>query len=113
MTRMLEWGAIQVNRRGFLARAAAVTFGIFAGAAAGIPEVAYAGTCQGPYGSGYCAPENCNSNATCKNMCSSVDCCCYGNPSGCWNTTSSHKCCDCGCYRPPTGSYFCVCHGNQ
>ena len=49
MTRVVEWMAIQTNRRRFLARAAGVVFGAMAGAAVGRPELAYATPCSGPH----------------------------------------------------------------
>jgi hypothetical protein len=110
MTRVLEWATIQMNRRRFIARAAGATFGALAGAAVGVPNLAYAGACTGPYGTGYCSSTNCTAGGRCRNYCSSTACCCYGRASGCW-TSGAHTCCDCACYRPPTGSYFCVCHG--
>ena len=47
MTRMLHWTSSQLTRRRFVKRVAATTFGLFAGLAAGVPEIAYAGSCGG------------------------------------------------------------------
>jgi hypothetical protein len=103
----MEWMAIQTNRRRFIARAAGAAFGVFAGAAAGMPGVAYAGPCSGPYGTGRCSGGSCTAAGRCKGPCRKTACCCFGHSTGCWSTYPG-ICCDCAC-SVGTRSWYCYC----
>ena len=107
MTRVVEWMAIQTNRRRFLARAAGVVFGAMAGAAVGRPELAYATPCSGPHGTGRCSGGTCTSTGRCTGPCRPTACCCFGHSSGCWSLYPG-RCCDCAC-GIRTRSWYCYC----
>jgi hypothetical protein len=111
MSRLLLWTATRINRRGFLRRATALTFGIFSGIAAGIPEVALASGCfTGSFPlcpSQFCSGSTCRSSGT--TACRYTSCCC-GNGRPCW-TSGSHKCCDCLCTTASGKDFKCICHG--
>jgi hypothetical protein len=111
MSDLLKWGTLELNRRRFLRRVAAISFGLFSGLAAGRPQIALATPpCTGPYGSGACAPENCSGSA-CTNQCGYYNLC-QGNVSpACWTSAQGGTCCDCACNRPPVGTYFSYCYG--
>lgn len=111
MTRLLPWVANEVNRRTFLRRAIVGALGALTGLSVGIPD-AYAGSCTGPYGTGYCGSTLCD-GARCGSSyygsCSPVNFCLGGS---CW-TSGSHTCCDCLCHVCSAGcrSFYCYCHG--
>jgi hypothetical protein len=113
MDDLLQRTAIAVNRRGLLKRGTALTFGLFAGLAAGRVEVALADGCTGPFGSGPCAAVNCN-GCNCRSgggvSCQFVSGYCppYSGNS-CWGS-GSHVCCDCQCASGSFG-WYCYCHG--
>ena len=110
MSDLLEWAAVEVNRRRFLKRLTGLAFGLFAGAAMGIPELALAAGCTGPFGSGACYSANCN-GPNCQNgggvVCSNVGGFC--DDDACW-TSGAHTCCDCVC-RVDVFVFYCYCHG--
>ena len=107
MTKLLEWTTIRVDRRRFVHRVTTLTFGIFAGLAAGVPEVAYAGDCTRPL----CSPCNC-SGTQCVSCGGTY---CQNSPPGgcqdnrrCW-FSGTHECCDCDC-RSGSFWFTCSCH---
>jgi hypothetical protein len=110
MTDLLRWTAIQINRRNFVRRSAVALFGAFAGSAVWARPVHAEAPCTGPFGSGLCSPDNCSATHHCKNLCSAYASGC-GTQTGCWTAPGGGICCDCVCYRPPTGSFFCYCYG--
>jgi hypothetical protein len=117
MTELLQWTAIQINRRRFLKRVAGGAFATYAGFAIDAPS-AFAQSCPypctGPYSSG-----NCNTyvSGTCNGAaCTSVYgvTCDYHSgscPGGaaCW-TTSGHVCCDCYCGDYEGDHWYCYCN---
>jgi hypothetical protein len=107
MTKLLQWSTVRLTRRRFLNRVTTLTFGLFAGLAAGAPQIAYAGGCSGIA----CAPCNCN-GPYCK-ACGSTSCSgcsgCCPNDKRCWATSNGHTCCDCSC-RSGSFGYECYCH---
>lgn len=107
MTQMLHWTSSHLTRRRFVKRVAATTFGLFAGLAAGIPEIAYAGACGGMA----CAGCNCSGfdcvacgSTACQNRAPGA---CTENQR-CWQS-SGHYCCDCVC-RSGSFGFNCTCH---
>jgi hypothetical protein len=110
MSDLLGWTAIQLNRRRFIKRLAGLTFGAFAGLAAGTPQLALADGCTAYGGGGACAGTNCSGSA-CQPG-GGVDCFyCYGccGDGACW-TSGPHTCCDCRCNAGGVW-YYCYCHG--
>jgi hypothetical protein len=116
MTQLLQWTALQINRRTFLKRTLGGAFAAYAGAAVGAPT-ALAATCPnpcvGPYGRGRCSsyvPGTC-SGSSCADVygvsCNKVSGFC---PSGtaCW-TNNGHTCCDCHCGDLYGRSWYCYC----
>ena len=111
MTKLLQWSAVRMTRRRMLHRAATMTFGLFAGLAAGAAQVAYAGGCWGSL----CQSCNC-SGRECV-ACGSVAC--QNSAAGscteharCWYAGSGHWCCDCAC-RDGSFGYQCSCHSTS
>ena len=109
MTKMLHWGAVRLSRRRLLNRTTTLAFGLFAGLAAGVPQVAYAGGCSGTA----CSGCNCNGATHDCQACGSTAC--QNAPAGscienqyCWSS-SGHLCCDCDC-RSGSFGFRCYCH---
>lgn len=117
-TTALQRAALRFNRRGFIGRAGAATFGALAGFSVGASPV-YAGGCTGPYGAGNCRA----GGATC--FCTTKPCgeSCYGplvtnvsqtfcggqaEASYCWES-AGHACCDCH-VQEWHYSWYCYCH---
>jgi hypothetical protein len=111
MEKFLQWTAVRMTRKRALNRTLGLVFGLFAGAAAGIPAIAWAANCIGPWGSGACDPCNCSGH-TCKvcgsALCQKTTCCCPGG-SGCWSSNGK-TCCDCQC-RSGSFGWYCYCWG--
>jgi hypothetical protein len=116
MNELLQWTAVQINRRKFLKRIAGGAFVTYAGFAVRAPT-ALAGTCPypciGPHGTNRCTtyvPGTCN-GAACQGVygvsCDYVSGFC---PSGsaCWSV-SGHVCCDCHCGDFEGRSWYCFC----
>lgn len=127
MKQKLTWLTNQVNRRDFLRRTAAGTFGVLAGLSIGKtgPLNVFATTmCTGPYGSGQCPWYACGSGSyswectgssilwceysttdTCKPT--SDQCNADGN---CWHPCGySCTCCDCYCCDEQGACGYCFC----
>ncbi len=104
--RIMAWTAIQFSRRRFLKVAAASAFGAFAGFGLR-PQLAYAASCTGPGGSGYCGAAQCN-GAHCKSPCHDITGYCPGG-GACWSDGSGGTCCDCFCVSGNM-SWYCYCH---
>lgn len=114
MNEVIKRAGIRTSRRTFLGRALAAIFGVFAGLSVGVPAV-QAGSCSGPFGSGYCGSSLCNGyrcGSSYYTSCGAVSG--YGCPSGgaCWNTSGGHRCCDCRCVSSGYVTY-CYCHGSR
>ena len=113
MKSFLERTALEFNRRAFLRRTAAGTFGLLAGLNVGRREVLAAG-CTGPNGGGscrlsgscLCSGSRCAScsGATCSNLYG------YCDSDNCW-TSGAHRCCDCKCCANSGSCIYCYCHG--
>jgi hypothetical protein len=111
MQELLRWTAVRINRRSMLKRTLGLTFGLFGGLAAGVPQIAWADTCTGPFGSGHCDPCNCSGHTcvTCGSALCQVTTCCCGTQSGCWSSSGA-TCCDCQC-RSGSFGWYCFCFG--
>lgn len=117
MTDLLRWATIQVNRRRFLRKIAALSFAAFAGAAVGKPQFSEASVpyCTGISGSGWCGSSNCNGSSCVDG--SGMHCVhVYGRCTGggsCWEIDEGVSCCDCHCREANGGviGYYCFCTG--
>jgi hypothetical protein len=114
---LLQWTALQINRRSFLKRTLGGAFAAYAGMTVGSSASAVAQSCPypciGPYGTGRCTTKvtgTCSGSA-CHDVygvsCNYVTGFC---PSGsaCWST-SGHVCCDCHCGDMYGRSWYCYC----
>lgn len=109
MTNMVKWSAVRLSRKRFLSRITSLTFGLFAGLAAGVPQVAYADGCAGS------ACGSCNCNQSTHDCVSCGYLLCQNAPAGscaenqrCWSS-GGHLCCDCDCSAGGVG-WRCYCH---
>lgn len=116
MTQLLQWTAIQVNRRAFLRRVLGGAFAAYAGVAVGAPSEAYAYVCEipchGPNGRDRCnvyVPGTCL-GAQCASVygvsCTGVTGWC--GTYSCW-TAPGHTCCDCQCGDLYGRTWYCYC----
>jgi len=104
----LGWLGIQVNRRSFLERSLAATFGVLAGLSIGKAGVVMADKCTAPNGGGQCYPDNCWGYGCVNGQ--YANCSFYTGtwwPNACWSC-SGGTCCDCACQNH-YGSYYCWC----
>jgi len=116
VTQLLQWTAMQINRRTFLRRTLGGAFAAYAGTAIGAPS-AFAASCPypctGPHSSNRCTtyvPGTC-SGASCANVygvtCDFVTGFCIDS-SACWSV-SGHTCCDCHCGDFEGDTWYCFC----
>jgi hypothetical protein len=106
MNTLLQWGTVRLNRRKFVQRSLAATFGLFAGLSVGVPRALADPICVGHPG---CDPCLCDGLGHCKSGCGAAcQACpsCCGTQSGCW-TSGADTCCDCACR---SGSFGWYCH---
>jgi len=112
----LNWLTIQIDRRGFLQKTAATTFGILAGLSIGKAQVVLAAPCTGPYGSGPCGGDLCINGWQCNPNGTGASCSYdtyYHYPGACWHpyVNSNCTCCDCYCCSQNHGCSYCYCYG--
>jgi hypothetical protein len=123
INRFIQKAALKVNRRGFLGRAGASTFGLLAGFSVGTAQGAtLEPPCAAPYEGGSCREASlcfCTSKP-CGDLCRTYSCenlsptSCYGDPNrySCWEL-NGNLCCDCLCSgrgHSQNQSFYCYCN---
>lgn len=120
INRVLQKAALRFNRRGFIGRAGAASFGMLAGFSVGTASATVEPPCTGPFNTGACRSASlcfCTSKP-CGDLCRTYSCqnvsesFCHGAPeaSYCWEW-EGNTCCDCQCSsRDQTQSFYCYCN---
>jgi hypothetical protein len=118
LTDFLPWFNRTLNRRSFIGRASATTFGVMAGMAVGAPRALAmpASIPCGPspdcrsYSSLFCDGNQCTSGSNW--VCTKRNSGCNSAGDYCWYS-GGKKCCDCTCswYGGGSGTVGCICYG--
>lgn len=115
---LFPWMTRQIDRRSFLNRSSAATFGALAGLAVGVRPGAMTPNvfpCYGlpdcrSYSTAFCNGHNCVSNPPHNYICTFIVVGCPGGGS-CWSSNGK-QCCDCQCsWCCPGNTVDCICYG--